>query len=56
MRQHRAPSAKEALEELRRARERGVRAYAETCPQYLFLSHENYEEPASRDKYVMSPR
>ncbi|HVE84881.1 MAG TPA: dihydropyrimidinase [Myxococcales bacterium] len=49
-------SAKEALEEVREARDRGVRAYAETCPQYLFLSHDNYREPDFEGaKYVMSP-
>jgi dihydropyrimidinase len=38
------------------ARDRGLPAYAETCPQYLFLSHENYEEPGfDGAKYVMSP-
>jgi dihydropyrimidinase len=49
-------SAKEALAEVREARDRGVRAYAETCPQYLFLSHDNYEESDFEGaKYVMSP-
>jgi dihydropyrimidinase len=49
-------SANEALEEVRRARDRGVAAFAETCPQYLFLSHDNYEEPGFEgSKYVMSP-
>jgi dihydropyrimidinase len=49
-------SAKEALAEVREARDRGVRAFAETCPQYLFLSHDNYEEPDFEGaKYVMSP-
>jgi dihydropyrimidinase len=49
-------SAAEALEEVRRARDRGVRAYAETCPQYLYLDHRNYEEPGFEgSKYVMSP-
>ncbi|MFZ5469492.1 MAG: dihydropyrimidinase [Myxococcota bacterium] len=49
-------SAKEALAEVREARDRGVAAYAETCPQYLFLSHDNYEEPGFEgSKYVMSP-
>src|SRR5207237_53123 len=38
-------SAAEALEQVRMARDRGVRAYAETCPQYLFLDQRNYEEP-----------
>ncbi len=49
-------SAKEALQQVREARDRGVAAYAETCPQYLFLSYENYEEPGfDGAKYVMSP-
>ncbi len=49
-------SAKEALWEVRQARDRGVSAMAETCPQYLFLSYENYEEPGFEGaKYVMSP-
>ena len=31
-------------------------AFAETCPQYLFLSYDNYEEPGFEgSKYVMSP-
>ena len=34
----------------------GLMAYAETCPQYLFLSYDNYEEPGfDGAKYVMSP-
>ena len=49
-------SAAEALEQVRMARDRGVRAYAETCPQYLFLDQRNYEEPGfDGSKYVMSP-
>lgn len=31
-------SGKEAIDEIRRARARGVKIFAETCPQYLFLS------------------
>jgi dihydropyrimidinase len=31
-------SGREAIEEIRRARARGVKIHAETCPQYLFLS------------------
>ncbi len=31
-------SGKDAMEEIRRARARGVKIFAETCPQYLFLS------------------
>jgi dihydropyrimidinase len=49
-------SAAEALEKVTEARDRGLLAYAETCPQYLFLSYDNYEEPDfSGAKYVMSP-
>ena len=49
-------SAHEALEMVTEARDRGLMAYAETCPQYLFLSYDNYEEPEFEGaKYVMSP-
>jgi dihydropyrimidinase len=49
-------SAAEALEMVTEARDRGLSAYAETCPQYLFLSYDNYEEPGFEGaKYVMSP-
>jgi len=49
-------SAAEALEMVTEARDRGLPAFAETCPQYLFLSYENYEEPGFEGaKYVMSP-
>ena len=49
-------SAAEALEQVTEARDRGLPAYAETCPQYLFLSYDNYEEPGfDGAKYVMSP-
>jgi len=49
-------SAAEALEKVTEARDRGIPAYAETCPQYLFLSYDNYEEPGFEGaKYVMSP-
>src|SRR5689334_23467106 len=49
-------SAAEALEMVTEARDRGLQAYAETCPQYLFLSYDNYEEPGfDGAKYVMSP-
>ncbi len=49
-------SAAEALEKVTEARDRGIPAYAETCPQYLFLSYANYEEPGfDGAKYVMSP-
>ena len=49
-------SASEALEMVTEARDRGLPAFAETCPQYLFLSYDNYEEPGFNGaKYVMSP-
>src|SRR5471032_501548 len=49
-------SAAEALEMVTEARDRGLPAFAETCPQYLFLSYANYEEPGfAGAKYVMSP-
>jgi dihydropyrimidinase len=49
-------SAAEALQMVTEARDRGLPAFAETCPQYLFLSYENYEEPGfAGAKYVMSP-
>jgi dihydropyrimidinase len=49
-------SAAEALEMVTEARDRGLLAFAETCPQYLFLSYDNYEEPGFEGaKYVMSP-
>ncbi len=49
-------SAAEALDMVTEARDRGLPAYAETCPQYLFLSYDNYEEPGFEGaKYVMSP-
>src|SRR5918996_1624121 len=49
-------SSAEALEMVTEARDRGLLAFAETCPQYLFLSYDNYEEPGFEGaKYVMSP-
>jgi dihydropyrimidinase len=49
-------SAAEALDMVSEARDRGLPAFAETCPQYLFLSYDNYEEPGFEGaKYVMSP-
>ena len=49
-------SAADAMEEVRRARERGLPIYAETCPQYLYLSYEDYERPGFEGaKFVMSP-
>ena len=49
-------SCAEALEEVVRARDHGARAYAETCPQYLFLDDSSYDLPGFEGaKYVMTP-
>jgi dihydropyrimidinase len=49
-------TAAEATEAVAHARSRGLKVYGETCPQYLFLSHDNYLEPGfDGAKYVMSP-
>ena len=49
-------SSKEGLWKIRTARDRGVEIYAETCPQYLTLNEERYNEPDWQGaKYVMSP-
>jgi dihydropyrimidinase len=52
-------SAGETLDEVRRARERGSKVVAETCPQYLVLDDSLYGTPESDDlevrQYVMSP-
>jgi len=49
-------SAAEALAAVTEARDRGLRAHAETCPHYLFLTDEAYERPGFEGaKYVMTP-
>ena len=49
-------SAREALEAVREGRDRGVHAYAETCPQYLYLTLEDLGRPGFEGaKYVCSP-
>lgn len=49
-------SCAEALEKVREARDRGLPAYAETCPQYLFLSIDNFDLPGFEGaKYVFTP-
>jgi len=49
-------SSSRGLWKVRQARDRGVRVYAETCPQYLTLNEERYNEPDwNGAKYVMSP-
>jgi dihydropyrimidinase len=49
-------SCADALEEVREARDKGIPAYAETCPQYLFLDYSLYErEGFEGAKWVMTP-
>jgi dihydropyrimidinase len=49
-------SCNEALEKVREARDRGLPTYAETCPQYLYLSLENMDAPGFEGaKYVFTP-
>ncbi len=49
-------SSAEGLDEVLRARERGVRVYAETCPQYLLLDDSVYSEPFdTSSRFVCSP-
>jgi dihydropyrimidinase len=38
-------SGAEAIDQIRWAQGRGLRIYAETCPQYLFLSAEDLDQP-----------
>ncbi len=49
-------SCNEALEKVREARDRGLPVYAETCPQYLYLSIENFDVPDFEGaKFVFTP-
>jgi dihydropyrimidinase len=49
-------SCDDSLQEVTRARDNGTPAYAETCPQYLFLDSSVYEQPGFEGaKYVMTP-
>jgi dihydropyrimidinase len=48
-------SAAEALDEVRRARDDGLPAYAETCPQYLFLTLDDLGNGFEGAKFVCSP-
>jgi dihydropyrimidinase len=49
-------SCNEALEKVREARDRGLRVYAETCPQYLYLSLDDMNAPGFESaKYVFTP-
>jgi dihydropyrimidinase len=48
-------SAADALNELRQARNDGLPAYAETCPQYLFLTLDDLGNGFEGAKFVCSP-
>jgi dihydropyrimidinase len=48
-------SAREALEAVRMARDEGLPAFAETCPQYLFLSLDDLGHGFEGAKFVCSP-
>src|SRR5215204_3337288 len=48
-------SARDALIEVRAARDRGSMTFAETCPQYLFLSLDDLGNGFEGAKYVCSP-
>jgi dihydropyrimidinase len=49
-------SNREAMEEIRRARERGQKIAGETCPQYLLLTADDLDADALEGaKYVCSP-
>ncbi|WP_354686848.1 dihydropyrimidinase [Cupriavidus necator] len=49
-------SGKEAVEQIRWARNRGMKIFAETCPQYLFLTADDLDQPGYHGaKCVCSP-
>jgi dihydropyrimidinase len=49
-------SSRDALDALQEARARGVAAFAETCPQYLYLSIDDLSRPGFEGaKFVCSP-
>jgi dihydropyrimidinase len=48
-------SARDALDAVRAARDRGANVFAETCPQYLFLSLEDLGHGFEGAKFICSP-
>jgi dihydropyrimidinase len=49
-------SNRESMDEIRRAQQRGLRIYGETCPQYLMLTADDLDQPGTEgNKYVCSP-
>jgi len=48
-------SARDAVEAIQAARDRGTKAFGETCPQYLFLSLDDLGNGFEGAKFVCSP-
>jgi dihydropyrimidinase len=49
-------SAREAMEQIRLAKARGLKVFGETCPQYLFLTADDLDRPGFEGaKYMCSP-
>ena len=49
-------SSHKAMEHIREARDRGLPAYGETCPQYLYLAYEDYADGSFNGaKFICSP-
>jgi dihydropyrimidinase len=48
-------SSEDALNQVREARDRGLPAFAETCPQYLLLSIDDMQPGFEGAKYVFTP-
>lgn len=48
-------SAKQVVEEIRAARDRGSAVFGETCPQYLYLDQSLLDQGFAGAKYVCSP-
>ena len=49
-------TTREAMEEIRRAQDTGLKVYGETCPQYLFLTAEDLDRPDTQGaKFCCSP-
>ena len=49
-------SGAEAIEQIRWARRHGLNVYAETCPQYLFLTEDDLDRPGREGaKFMCSP-
>jgi dihydropyrimidinase len=49
-------STAEGVEVIRRARDRGLKVFAETCPQYLFMTGKDLDKPGTEGaKWMCSP-